>query len=429
MILSTRLRWLAVALLTPAIPIISLISGPASAAEAPVGLGTASSFAVLAGTTVTNTGPSIISGDLGVSPGTAITGFPPGTVINGAQHSADAVALQAQSDLTTAYNDAAGRGPAAAVSSDLGGQTLVGGVYSAASAMGLTGTVTLDGQNDPDSVFIFQAGSTLITASSSTVALINGTQPCNVFWQVGSSATLGTDNAFVGTIMALTSVSVQTGTTVTGRVLARNGQVSLDTNTITQTDCATPPTTTTTTTGPPSSTTTTTGPPSSTTTTTGPPSSTTTTTSPSGDDDDSDDDSDDGSDDNDSDDNDDNDDDDSDDDSGQYDGGDDEEWDDSGLYDDEYTEENPSTDDAGNADSLGTVNNPGNSAIEPTVDGKVDAETLAIIVVPPAPPSGVLTPYVGSLPVTGAGRTVALVMAACLLIFIGTMIRRTNKRG
>lgn len=167
-------------------------------------------------------------------------------MINGTQHSADAVALQAQSDLTTAYNDAAGRGPAAVVSSDLGGQTLVGGVYSAASAMGLTGTVTLDGQNDPDAVFIFQAGSTLITASSSTVALINGTQPCNVFWQVGSSATLGTGNAFIGTIMALTSVSVQTGTTVTGRVLARNGQVSLDTNTVIQADCATPPSTTTT---------------------------------------------------------------------------------------------------------------------------------------------------------------------------------------
>jgi len=215
---------------------------PASAAsvQPPVGLGTASSFAVLAGTTVTNTGPSMISGDLGVSPGTAVTGFPPGQVTNGTIHAADAVALQAQSDLTTAYNDAAGRTPADAVSSDLGGQTLAPGVYNAAGPMGLTGTVTLDGQGNPNAVFIFQAGSTLITASSSTVALINGASACNVFWQVGSSATLGTDTTFVGSILALTSASVQTGTTVAGRVLARNGQVSLDTNTITRPACTTP---------------------------------------------------------------------------------------------------------------------------------------------------------------------------------------------
>jgi Tfp pilus assembly major pilin PilA len=214
----------------------------ASAAQPPVGLGTASSFAVLAGTTVTNTGPSLISGDLGVSPGTAITGFPPGSVINGTQHAADAVALQAQSDLTTAYNDAAGRTPVNTVSTDLGGQTLVAGVYKAASSMGLTGTVTLDGENDPGAVFIFQAGSTLITASSSTVNLVRGAQACNVYWQVGSSATLGTGNAFVGTVMALTSVTVQTGTVVAGRVLARNGQVSLDTNTISRPFCAATPT-------------------------------------------------------------------------------------------------------------------------------------------------------------------------------------------
>jgi hypothetical protein len=189
---------------------------------------------------VTNTGPSRISGDLGVSPGTAVTGFPPGQVNNGAQHVADPVALQAQTDLTTGYNDAAGRTPATSVSSDLGGQTLAPGVYKAASALGLTGTVTLDGQSDPNAVFIFQAGSTLITASSSTVKLIGGAQACNVFWQVGSSATLGTDTTFVGSILALTSVTVQTHTTVAGRVLARNGQVSLDANTITRPDCVTP---------------------------------------------------------------------------------------------------------------------------------------------------------------------------------------------
>ncbi|MHB8593203.1 MAG: ice-binding family protein, partial [Acidimicrobiales bacterium] len=201
----------------------------ASAAQPPVGLGTATSYAVLAGTTVTNIGPSVISGDLGVYPGTAVTGFPPGTVINGTTHAGDAAAAQAQSDLTTGYNDAAGRTPATAVpaSGDVGGLTLTPGVYNAASAMSLTGTVTLNGQSNPNAVFIFQAGSTLITASSSTVQLIGGAQACNVFWQVGSSATLGTNTTFVGSILALTSATVQTGTTVAGRVLARNGQVSL----------------------------------------------------------------------------------------------------------------------------------------------------------------------------------------------------------
>lgn len=214
----------------------------ASAAQSSVGLGTATSFAVLAGRTVTNTGLSKISGDLGVSPGTAVTGSP--DVINGTQHKGDDVARQAQSDLTTGYDNAAGRTPATPVSGDLGGRTLAPGVYQAASALGLNGTVTLDGQNDPDAVFIFQAGSTLITASNSTVRLVRGVQACNVFWQVGSSATLGTDTTFVGSVLALTSATVQTRTTVAGRVLARNGQVSLDTNTITRPTCD-PATTTT----------------------------------------------------------------------------------------------------------------------------------------------------------------------------------------
>ena len=210
----------------------------AASVQAPVGLGTATSFAVLAGAAVTNTGPSMISGDLGVSPGSAVTGFPPGLVSNGTIHAADAVAAQAQADLTTAYNDAAGRTPRDAVPPDLGGLTLLPGVYNRATTMGLTGTVTLNAQGNPNAVFIFQAGSSLITASGSTVALINGASPCNVYWQVGSSATLGTNTTFVGSILALTSASVQTGTTVNGRVLARNGQVSLDTNTITRPNCA-----------------------------------------------------------------------------------------------------------------------------------------------------------------------------------------------
>ncbi len=228
---------------TAAMLVIAL-DGAAFAAQPPVGLGTATSFAVLAGTTVTNTGPSVISGDLGVSPGSAVTGFPPGVVNAGTIHTADALALQAKNDLTTAYNDAAGRGPVVdKTSQDLGGQTLVAGVYNAASAMALTGTVTLDAKGDPDAVFVFQAGSTLITATGSTVALTGGAQACNVYWQVGSSATIGTTSVFVGSVMALTDISLQTGATVQGRMLARNGQVSLDTNTISRPTCA-PPTAT-----------------------------------------------------------------------------------------------------------------------------------------------------------------------------------------
>ncbi|WP_231912577.1 ice-binding family protein, partial [Rhodococcus sp. EPR-157] len=165
--------------------ILVFTTGTASAAVPTVGLGTAESFAVLAGQTVTNTGPSTISGDLGVSPGTAVVGFPPGSVNNGVIHAADAVALQAQSDLTTAYNDAAGRTPATVASVDLGGQTLAPGIYKADSTLGLTGTVTLDAENDPAAVFIFQVGSSLITAPNSTVAMIRGANPCNVFWQIG----------------------------------------------------------------------------------------------------------------------------------------------------------------------------------------------------------------------------------------------------
>ncbi len=232
-----------------AVAVLAAVTGApvAAAAQSTVGLGTATSFGVLGGSTVTNTGPSIISGDLGVSPGTAVTGFPPGTVINGAQHVHDAVAAQAQANLTTAYNDAAGRTPATAIPADIGGRTLVAGVYKNFTSIGLTGTLTLDAQNNPNAVFIFQAGSTLITASNSTVRLINGASPCNVFWQVGSSATLGANTTFVGTILALTSISAQTGSTVNGRLLARNGAVTLDTNTITRPNCTTTPPTTTTT--------------------------------------------------------------------------------------------------------------------------------------------------------------------------------------
>lgn len=228
-----------------AMSFLMLLPATTSLAATAPNLGTAASFAVLGGQTVTNTGPSIIVGDLGLHPGSAVTGFPPGTVL-GAVHVADAVALQAQSDLTVAYNNAAGQ-PCDfnLTDQDLGGMTLVPGVYCFSTSAQLTGTLTLDAQGDPNAVFIFQVGSTLTTASASRVMVINGGSGsnCNVFWQIGSSATLGTTTSFIGTIMALTSISVQTGANIDGRALARNGSVTLDTNVITRSTCAVPPVT------------------------------------------------------------------------------------------------------------------------------------------------------------------------------------------
>jgi hypothetical protein len=220
------------------------IANVAGAAQAQVGLGTAGSFAVMGGVGVTNTGPSVINGDLGTCPTPAITGFPPGIVL-GTTHAADAVACGAQNDITIAYNDAAGRAPTATYAgpTDLGGMTLVSGVYKSPSTFGLTGTLTLDGQGDPNAVFIFQAASTLITEVNSTVAIINGAQACNVFWQVGSSTTLGVGSTFVGTVLALTSIAANTNAVIQGRLLARNGSTTLDSNTITSVPCAPTPTT------------------------------------------------------------------------------------------------------------------------------------------------------------------------------------------
>ena len=208
-------------------------ASPASAQTAP-SLGSAQSFAVLGGSTVTNTGSSSISGDLGVSPGSAVTGFPPGVVVSGTIHSADAVAAAAQTSVTAAYTNLAGQACTQDLTGqDLGGKTLTAGVYCFSSAAQLTGTLTLDAQGSATAVFIFKIGSTLTTASGSSVSLINGGSLCNVFWQVGSSATLGTTTAFAGNILALTSITLTTGATVVGRTLARNGAVTLDTNTVT----------------------------------------------------------------------------------------------------------------------------------------------------------------------------------------------------
>jgi len=216
-----------------------LLTPHVSSAQTAPSLGTAEPFAVLAGSTVTNTGSSVITGDLGVSPGSAATGFPPGLVIGGSIHAADAVALQAQSDVTTAYNSLASQSCTADLTGqDLGGLTLTPGVYCFSSSVGLTGTLTLNAQGNPAAVFVFRIGSTLTTASSSAVAVINGGVNCNVFWQVGSSATLGTGTTFAGNILALTSISLTTGARVFGRALARNGAVTLDTNTVDRSACA-----------------------------------------------------------------------------------------------------------------------------------------------------------------------------------------------
>lgn len=209
-------------------------------ATLPINLGTTGSCAVLGGQTVTNAGPRVVNGDLGVSPGTATMGFPPG-LVNGTIHAGNVQAAQAKSDLVIAYDETASRQSTAQVSPDLVGQTLTDGVYTTSGPLALGGTLTLDGENDPASVFILQAASTLITASSSTVSLVNGAQACNVFWQMGSSATLGTGSTFVGNILALTSITVDTNARVEGRALARVGAVTLDSNIFTDPSCSPAP--------------------------------------------------------------------------------------------------------------------------------------------------------------------------------------------
>ena len=209
----------------------------AAAGPAPVPLGSANSFVVLAGSTVTNLGPTQLNGDLGVSPGSGVTGFPPG-IVTGAIHAGDDAAAQTKNDLLSAYNDAAGRLGAAVLPGNLGGLTFTPGLYKNSTSTMISGTgtnaiLTLDAQGDANAVFIFQMGSTLTTDSGTQVVLSGSAKATNVYWQVGTSATLGTTSIFKGNILADQSITLTTGATLEGRALTRIGAVTLDSNSIT----------------------------------------------------------------------------------------------------------------------------------------------------------------------------------------------------
>jgi hypothetical protein len=212
---------------------IMVVRHDAVAIQAPVPLGSASTFGVLAGTTVTTIPTTTVNGDLGVSPGNTVTGSP---VVNGTIYTnTPGLAANAQGDLTIAYNDAAGRTAGAiTVAGNLGGQTLAPGLYTSETSLEISsGDLTLDAQGDANAVFIFQMATTLVTTVGRQVILSGGAQAANVFWQVGSSATIGGSSVFKGNILAYTSIAMNTGATLQGRALARNGEVSLDANTIT----------------------------------------------------------------------------------------------------------------------------------------------------------------------------------------------------
>lgn len=224
-------------------PILMATDASAEAVVAEPILGTAGSYSVLGAQTVTNTGPSVLSRSAGVSPGSAVDGFPPGLVLApGTINAANPAAAQAQADALIAYTDLDGRTPPETVPDDLVGQTIRPGLYTAGGPLALNGTVTLDGGGNPAAVFIFQSSSTLIVGSGSQVLLTNGAQACHVYWQVDDSTTIGTGSAFAGTIVALQSVSLDTNATLLGRAIALNGAVTLDSNVITNGTCADAPT-------------------------------------------------------------------------------------------------------------------------------------------------------------------------------------------
>jgi hypothetical protein len=221
---------------------LACAAAPAVANASTVSLASASPFVVLGASTVTNTGASVLDGDLGLSPGTSLTGFGPPAVVNGATHTADGVAAAAQNDLTTAYGVAAGQPVPLGndlTGEDLGGLTLTPGAYSFHSSAQLTGRLILDAGGNPNAQFVFEIGSTLTTASGSSVGMINGASPCNVYWQIGSSATLGTTTAFQGNLLAHASITLNHAATVHGRALARVGAVTLDDNTLDASMCDT----------------------------------------------------------------------------------------------------------------------------------------------------------------------------------------------
>jgi len=237
--LATAVRRLSIGLAVA----LTLTGGVAQAAKPVVGgamLGTAENFAVLGGQTVTNTGATIVTGNLGVSPGTAITGFPPGILI-GETHAADEVALLAQIDLNTAWTTLAGQACNTDLTGqDLGGLTLTQGVYCFSSSAQLTGPLVLDAQGDPAATCVFQIATGLNTASNASVTVINSGSACNVYWEVGSSATIGANNNFAGNIVALASISIGVDTDLSGRALAHIGSVTMETNDITLPNCASP---------------------------------------------------------------------------------------------------------------------------------------------------------------------------------------------
>ncbi len=221
-----RLAWSAVLIFSAS----NLFGGAIS-----VDLGSADSYSVLAGTTVTSTNSTTINGNLGVWSGSSITGFPPGIVTGGVIHAGDSFAQQAQADLTTAYNFAAGETGATTLTGDLNGMVLTPGVYKfdSTATLAINGVLTLNALGDANAVFLFQIGSSLTTGSGSTINITNPGTGDSVFWQVGGSANLGTNSAFAGNILALNNVTVSRGATINcGRALARNGAVTLDQNNI-----------------------------------------------------------------------------------------------------------------------------------------------------------------------------------------------------